>query len=74
LRYITSDGPAHGALLRRDVAGTIDVLETLDGAAPAGTAFCTGTNPAGVAIWRMSIRGRDVSGAYVVLHRSFRSA
>jgi hypothetical protein len=73
VRYITSDGPSRGALLRRDVARTIDVLEALDGTASVGTAFCTGANPAGVAIWRLSIRGRDVPGAYVVLHRSFRS-
>ncbi len=74
MRYFTSDGPAHGALLRREVAGTIDVLEALDGTASVGTAFCTGANPAGVAIWRLSIRGRAASGADVVLHRSFRSA
>ena len=74
LRYITNDGPAKGALLRHDVAGTIDVLEALDGAAPVGTAFCTGANLAGVALWRLSIRGRDAPGACVVLHRSFRSA
>jgi hypothetical protein len=74
LRYITNDGPAKGALLRHDVAGTIDVLEALDGATSVGTAFCTGANLAGVAIWRLSIWGRDMPGAYVVLHRSFRSA
>jgi hypothetical protein len=74
LKYITRDGPAHGALLRRDVAGTIHVLEALGETAPIGTAFCTGANRAGVATWRLSIRGRDVPGAYVVLHRSFRSA
>jgi hypothetical protein len=60
-------------LLRHDVAGTILVLEALDETTPVGTAFCTGANPAGVAIWRLSIRGRDAPGAYVVLHRSFRA-
>jgi hypothetical protein len=74
LRYVTNAGPARGALLHRDVAGTIDVLEALGAATPVGTAFCIGTNPAGVALWRLSIRGRDVPGACVVLHRSFRSA
>ena len=74
MRYITSDGPSHGALLRRDVGGTIDVLEALDGTTLVGTAYCTGANPAGVATWRLSIRGRDAPGVYVVLHRSFRSA
>ncbi|HVI83789.1 MAG TPA: hypothetical protein VNA86_00620 [bacterium] len=72
--YVTSAGPAHGVLLRRDVAGTIDVLEALGEATPVGTAFCIGANPAGVALWRLSIRGRDMPGACVVLHRSFRSA
>jgi hypothetical protein len=74
LKYVTGAGPAHGALLRRDVAGTIEVLEALGEATPVGTAFCVGANPAGVAPWRLSIRGRDVPGARVVLHRSFRSA
>jgi hypothetical protein len=54
--------------------GTISVLEALDPSSPVGTAFCTGANPAGVAVWRLSIRGRDVLGAHVVLHRSFRPA
>ena len=48
--YVTSAGPAHGVLLRRDVAGTIDVLEALGEATPVGTAFCIGANPAGVAL------------------------
>ena len=74
MRYVTSAGPAHGALFRRDVAGTIDVLEALGEATLVGTAFCIGANPAGVALWRLSIRGRDRPGACVVLHRSFRSA
>jgi hypothetical protein len=74
LRYITNGGPAHGALLCRDVVGTIGVLEARDPSSPVGTAFCTGANPAGVAIWRLSVRGRDVPGAHVVLHRSFRPA
>jgi hypothetical protein len=74
LRYVTNIGPAHGAFLCCDVVGTIGVLEALDPSSPVGTAFCTGANPAGVAIWRLSIRGRDVPGAHVVLHRSFRPA
>jgi hypothetical protein len=74
MRYLTNCGPAHGALLCCDVVGTISVLEALDPSSPVGTAFCTGANPAGVAVWRLSIRGRDVPGAHVVLHRSFRPA
>ena len=72
MRYITNGGPAHGALLCREVVGTIDVLEALDPSSPVGTAFCTGANPAGVAIWRLSVQGRDLAGGHVVLHRSFR--
>ncbi len=74
MRYFTSAGPPYGALLRRDVGGTIDVLETLGQSALVGTAFCTGENAAGVAIWRLSIRGRDLPRGCVVLHRGFRSA
>jgi hypothetical protein len=74
MRYITNCGPARGALLCGDVVGTIDILEALDPSAPVGTAYCTGANPSGVAVWRLSIRGRDMPGAHVVLHRSFRPA
>lgn len=74
MRYITSAGPAQGAMLRRDVVGPIDVIVARGEGTPVGTAFCTGANLAGVAIWRLSIRGRDLPGACVVLHRSFRSA
>ena len=72
MRYVTNAGPAHGALLCCDVIGTLHVLEALDSSSPIGTAFCTGANPAGVALWRLSIRGRHMPGAFVVLHRSFR--
>lgn len=74
MRYITDGGPARGALLSRDVVGTIIVLEAIDPSSPVGIAFCTGANPAGVAIWRLTVWGRDVPGAHVVLHRSFRPA
>ncbi len=74
LRYFTSAGPFYGALLRRHVGGTIDVLETLGQSTSVGTAFCIGENAAGVAIWRLSIGGRDLPRGCVVLHRGFRSA
>ena len=72
MRYVTNIGPVQGAFMRRDVVGTIHVIEAIDPLSPVGTAFCTGANLAGVALWRLSIRGRDVPGAHVVLHRSFR--
>jgi hypothetical protein len=50
----------------------MDVLEAHDPSSPVGTAFCTGANASGVAIWRLSVRGRDLPGAHVVLNRSFR--
>ena len=74
MRYFTSAGPSYGALLRRDVVGTIDVLEPLSQSPSVGTAFCTGENAAGVAIWRLSIHGRDPLRGCVVLHRGFRPA
>jgi hypothetical protein len=54
-----------------DVAGTIDVLEAIDQSSPIGMAFCIGENAAGVAVWRLSIRGRNLPGGRVVLHRRF---
>ena len=72
--YFTIAGPANGVLLRRDVAGTITVLEGFGELSPVGIAFCTGENAAGVAVWRLSVGGRDLPGGRVVLHRSFRPA
>ncbi len=74
MRYVTNGGPTLGALLHRDVIGSIDVLDSLEPRSPVGMAFCTGANAAGVAVWRLSIRGRQVPGTHVVLHRLFRPA
>ena len=69
MTYFTSAGPFYGPLLRRHVGGTIDVLEARGQSASVGTAFCTGENAAGVAIWRLSIRGRDLPRGCVIPHR-----
>ena len=69
--YFTSAGPAYGPMRHCDVTGTIDVREAIDQSSPIGMAFCIGENAAGVAVWRLSIQGRNLPGGRVVLHRRF---
>jgi len=71
LRYFTSAGPSYGPMRHSDVAGTIDVRETIDQSPSIGMAFCIGENAAGVAVWKLSVRGRNLPGGRVVLHRRF---
>src|SRR5262249_10850692 len=67
----TSAGPAYGPTRHCDVTGTIDLREAIDQSSPIGMAFCIGENAAGVAVWSLSIRGRNLPGGRVVLHRPF---
>ena len=57
-----------------DVSGTINVLEALGQPSPVGTAVCIGENAAGVAVWKLSIRERDMLGRWIVFHRGFMPA
>jgi hypothetical protein len=47
------------------------VRETIDQSPSIGMAFCIGENAAGVAVWKLSVRGRNLPGGRVVLHRRF---
>ena len=74
LGYYTSAGPAYGPLRYCDVVGAIGVLEDLGQPLSAGMASCIGENAAGVAVWKLSIRGRDMLGRWIVFHRRFMPA
>ena len=51
--------------------GSLGVLETLDKPMPIGMANCTGWDPAGLAVWRLTVDGADVPGRWVIIDGRF---
>jgi hypothetical protein len=50
---------------------SIGVLEAPDRAMPIGMASCVGWDGRGLAVWRLTIRGADVLGRWVIIDRRF---
>jgi hypothetical protein len=63
---------AAGPVRYRDVPGAIGVLDAPDHLMPIGMALCTGWDGDGLAVWRLTIRGADVLGRWVIVDREFR--
>jgi hypothetical protein len=38
---------------------------------PIGMANCTGLDPAGLAVWRLTVEGDDVPGRLIIVDRVF---
>ncbi len=72
--YYASAGPALGLLMFGAVRSTISVLEAPGDAVPVGTAICVSLDTAGVAVWRLMIRGAELPGRWIVVDREFRPA
>ncbi len=69
--FYTNVGPESGPILCRDGLAAIDVLPAPDAPAPVGTAFRTGRTEGGLITWRITIRGAELSGDWIVLGREF---
>ena len=69
--YCADIGPSIGLLLFADSMRRIDVLEGFNGVSPVGIAFRLGSDPAGVAVWRLNVRGADLGGRWIVIDRRF---
>jgi hypothetical protein len=54
------------------IPGSIGVLEAPDKPMPVGMANCTGWDPAGLAVWRLTVEGAEVPGWWVIVDREFR--
>jgi hypothetical protein len=67
--YISAAGPVRCG----QVPGSIGVLDAPDKPMPIGMANCTGWDPAGLAVWRLTVEGADVPGRWVIVDREFRS-
>ena len=75
MTYFTNIGPKNGPFLWRDARGAaIGVLEAPDNHSPIGMALPFGWTKDGVARWRLSVRGAQVPGLFIVVDRQFRPA
>jgi hypothetical protein len=66
--HISAPGPVRYG----QVPGSIGVLEDLDKPMPIGMACCTGWDPAGLAVWRLTVDGDDVPRRWIIVDREFR--
>jgi hypothetical protein len=74
LWYYASAGPVLGLAMFGDTSHAIRVLESPDNPVSVGIASCVGFDAAGVAIWRLVIRGAELIGRWIVIDREFRPA
>jgi hypothetical protein len=68
LAHISAAGPVR----YRQVPDAIGVLEALDQPMPIGMASEIGRTEGGLAVWRLTVRGADVPGRWVIIDREFR--
>jgi hypothetical protein len=69
--YCADVGPTIGLLMFEDSMRRIEVLEGFDNDSPVGTASRIGSDPAGLAVWRLSVRGAQLAGRWIVVDRRF---
>jgi hypothetical protein len=69
--YRADVGPNIGLLMFEDSMRRIDVLGDFEDMAPVGTASRLGSDPAGLAVWRLSVHGADLGGRWIVIDRQF---
>jgi hypothetical protein len=70
--YFTNVGPKSGPVRERDGRSAIGVLVSRDNNMPIGMALGTGRTDDGLAIWRLTVRGAEVPGRWVIVDREFR--
>jgi hypothetical protein len=69
--YFANVGPKSGPILWRDHYGTIGVLASRHDPRPIGRAREVGWGPGGVALWKLTVRGVEVPGRWMVVSREF---
>jgi hypothetical protein len=74
--YYTDHGPERGPWLYRDsrMSSAIGVLSAPDKHLPIGMALSQGTDGAGIARWKPTVRGAELPGLIVVIDRQSRPA
>jgi hypothetical protein len=63
-----------GPVKYRDVLGAIGDLEAPDNFMPIGMASCKTWDERGLAVWTLTIRGQEIAGQWVIIHRQFKPA
>jgi hypothetical protein len=71
MSYYADVGPKTGPILWRDGHRGLGVLEARDAELPVGRALGCGFGAGGVALWRLTVRGVDVPGKWIVVDREF---
>ena len=61
-----------GSVCYRQAPESIGVLEAPDHPMPVGMALCTGWDGDGLAVWRLTIKGGEVPGRWIIVDREFR--
>ena len=69
--YRADVGPSVGLLMFDDSMRRIDVLAEPGDVASVGTASRLGSDPAGLAVWRLKVHGVDLAGRWIVIDRQF---
>ncbi len=69
--YCAGVGPSTGLLMFEDAMRCIDILDGFDIGPPVGTASRLGSDSAGLAVWRLTVRGTDLAGQWIVIDRRF---
>ncbi len=69
--YFAGTGPSIGLLMFEDSMRRIDILEAFEDVSPVGTASRLGSDVAGLAVWRLNVRGADLGGRWIVIDRRF---
>ena len=62
---------AAGPVRYGKVPGSIGVLEDPGKPMPIGMANCTGRDPAGLAVWRLTVHDADMPGRWIIVDREF---
>jgi hypothetical protein len=70
--YFTNVGPKSGPVRDRDNQGAIGVLASPDNNMPIGMALGAGRTDDGLAIRRLTVRGAEVPGRWIIVDREFR--
>src|SRR5262249_62403075 len=72
--FAPNAGPAGGPLKYGEVPGAVGLLEALDKPMPVGMALCVGWDPAGLAVWTLTVHGDELPGRWLVVDGEFRPA
>jgi hypothetical protein len=69
--YCADIGPSSGLLIYGAAPRSIAVLESFDAATPVGTATCVGWDAGNLSVWRLTVRGTELHGQWIVVDRHF---